>query len=61
VVKATTLYSPNVVSEAIGFAVSSARNPEGDGFHEGKGQFKVRMPTVLIDHSNIDRYINKAF
>ncbi|AEF80485.1 substrate-binding domain-containing protein [Leadbettera azotonutricia] len=60
-VKATTLYSPKIAAEAIGFAVSSARNPEGDGFHEGTEQLKVRIPTVLIDKSNVGRYFNGAF
>jgi ribose transport system substrate-binding protein len=60
-VRATTLYSPKVASEAISFAVSAARNPEGDGFHEGSGPFKRRIPTVLIDKGNVVLYFREAY
>jgi ribose transport system substrate-binding protein len=60
-VRAATLYSPKIAAEAIGFAVSAARNPGSDGFHGGTGQFKVRMPTVLIDGSNVEGYFSGAY
>jgi ribose transport system substrate-binding protein len=60
-VKVSTLYSPKIAAEAIGFAVSSARNPEGDGFHEGDGGFKVRIPAVLIDETNVRLYFDGAY
>jgi ribose transport system substrate-binding protein len=55
-VKATALHGPSIAGEAVRFAVSASREKEGATFHNASSVRTIRIPTVLINRFNADRY-----
>jgi ribose transport system substrate-binding protein len=55
-VDATVLHGPSIAGEAVRFAVSAATEQEGAAFHNAPNARTIRIPAVLINRSNADRY-----
>ncbi|GHV43392.1 ABC transporter substrate-binding protein [Spirochaetia bacterium] len=57
-VRATTLYHPSMIADAIQYAVDVALGSKSDSFHTAKSPTTVVIPSALIDKSNVDQYYN---
>jgi ribose transport system substrate-binding protein len=55
-VRATTLYHPSMISDAIQYAVDVALGNKSDSFHTARQPTTVVIPSALIDKSNVDQY-----
>jgi ribose transport system substrate-binding protein len=57
-VRATTLYHPSMIADAIQYAVDVATGAKNDSFHNAGQPLTVVIPSALIDGSNVNQYYN---
>ncbi|MDR0709564.1 MAG: substrate-binding domain-containing protein [Spirochaetaceae bacterium] len=57
-VRATTLYHPSMIADAIQYAVDVVTGAKSDSFHNASQPLTVVIPSALIDESNVDQYYN---
>jgi ribose transport system substrate-binding protein len=57
-VRATALYNPSMIADAIQYAADVADGTKSRDFHTKKAPTKVVIPSALIDKSNVDKYYN---
>jgi ribose transport system substrate-binding protein len=57
-VRATTLYHPSMIADAIQYAVDVVTGAKSDSFHNASQPLTVVIPSALIDKSNVNSYYN---
>jgi ribose transport system substrate-binding protein len=55
-VRSTTLYHPSMIADGIQYAVDVATGAKSDSFHNASKPTPVKVPSALIDKSNVNQY-----